>query len=233
MRPPLQLWFNWRLEGVEKVPPEGPLIVAGNHLSYLDPLAHAYFLDRAGRRARFLAKQELFDVPLVGAALRGAGHIPVARGSGDPASLEDARCALDDGEVVVIYPEGTTRTTSPDFSPGPGRTGVVRLALSTGVPVLPVATWGGQWVWRTSGHERPAFGRPIWVVAGDPIDVVARAAVTPESASVRALTDGLMDELARLVTDVRARYPRRWSPGGPGGSRSERGRASGSPPTDG
>ena len=60
IRPPFQLWFNWRLEGLEAVPAEGPLIVAGNHLSYLDPFAHAYFVMEAGRRPRFLAKRELF-----------------------------------------------------------------------------------------------------------------------------------------------------------------------------
>lgn len=212
LRPPVQLWFNWRLEGLERVPPDGPLIVAGNHLSYFDPFAHGFFVVKAERRPRFLAKQELFDNRLVGTILRGARQIPVARGTGDQTPLEEARQALDDGEVVVVYPEGTTTTTNPDFSPGPGKTGVVRLSLMTGVPILPVATWGGQYVWRKDGPRSLSFGRPIWLTAGEPFDPAARASEAGGD-SPRALTEALMAELGRLVRDLRARYPRRWTRG--------------------
>ena len=211
MRPPLQLWFNWRLEGLDRVPSEGPSIVAGNHLSYLDPLAHGYFVDKAGRHPRFLAKQELFDKPIVGTVLRGAGQISVRRGAGDASSLEEATRALQEGEVVVIYVEGTTTTTNADFSPGPGKTGAVRLSLATGVPILPVATWGGQYVWRKDGRQSLAFGRPIWVRAGEPLDLRSRAGPDADPATVRALTDEVVDEIATLVADLRARYPARWA----------------------
>lgn len=211
LRPPFQLWFNWRLEGLERVRAEGPLIVAGNHLSYLDPFAHGYFVVKAGRRPRFLAKQELFDNPLVGLALRGARQIPVRRGSGDQGPLEDATRALAEGEVVVVYPEGTTATTNPDFSPGRGRTGAVRLALATGVPILPVATWGGQYVWRKSGRQSLAFGRPIWLRAGEPFDPIAHVGADADASTVRALTDELMDVLADLVDGLRAGFPERWA----------------------
>jgi 1-acyl-sn-glycerol-3-phosphate acyltransferase len=211
LRPPFELWFNWRLEGLEAIPPEGPLIVAGNHLSYVDPIAHAYFVVKAGRRPRFLAKQELFDNRLVGTVLRGVRQIPVDRGSGGRAALDEAVRALEAGEVVVIYPEGTTATTNPDFSPGRGRTGAVRLALRTGVPILPVATWGGQYVWRKAGRQSLAFGRPLWLRAGSPVDLRGRADEA-DRAAVRALTDELMAELGGLVDALRARYPARWTP---------------------
>ncbi len=211
LRPPLRLWFNWRLEGLERIPASGPIIVAGNHLSYLDPLAHGYFVDTAGRRPRFLAKQELFSNRLVGAALRGAGQIPVRRGTGDQTPLDAAVRALERGEVVVVYPEGTTTTTNEDFSPGPGKTGVVRLAMLGRVPILPVATWGGQYVWRKSGRQSLAFGRPVFVEAGEPIDVVSRAGGATDQAALRATTDELMAELGRLVDGLRARYPARWA----------------------
>jgi 1-acyl-sn-glycerol-3-phosphate acyltransferase len=214
LRPPLQLWFNWRLEGLDRIPPEGPSIVAGNHLSYLDPLAHGYFVDKAGRRPRFLAKQELFDKPIVGTALRGAGQIPVRRGAGDASPLEEAKRALREGEVVVIYPEGTSTTTDPGFSPGRGKTGAVRLSLATGVPIIPVATWGGQYVWRKDGRQSLAFGRPIWVRAGEPLDLRSRGGADADPATVRAFTDEVMDELSRLVADLRARYPARWARAG-------------------
>jgi 1-acyl-sn-glycerol-3-phosphate acyltransferase len=211
--PPLQLWFNWRLEGLEKIPAEGPVIVAGNHLSYVDPLAHGYFVVKAGRRPRFLAKQELFDARFVGTVLRGARQISVERGTGGRSPLEDAGRAVERGEVVVIYPEGTTTTTHEDFSPGRGKTGAVRLAIATGVPVLPVATWGGQFVWRRSGRQSLTFGRPIWVVAGEPFDPTERLDGEPDARRLRTLTDDLMGELDKLVADLRARYPTRWTPG--------------------
>lgn len=213
LRPPFQLWFNWRLEGLERVPTRGAAIVAGNHLSYIDPFAHGYFVVRAGRRPRFLAKQELFDAPFVGTVLRGARQISVERGTGDRSPLEDARRAVELGEVVVIYPEGTTTTTREDFSPGRGKTGAVRLSLATRIPIVPVATWGGQFVWRKSGRQSLAFGRPIWVAAGEPFDPAARLEGVADGPALRALTDELMGEIARLVDDLRVRYPARWTPG--------------------
>jgi 1-acyl-sn-glycerol-3-phosphate acyltransferase len=210
--PPLKLWFNWRLEGVERVPREGPIIIAGNHLSYLDPLAHAYFVVQAGRRPRFLAKAELFENPFLGMVLRGAGQIPVRRGTGDHRPLEEAARALERGEVVVIYPEGTSVTEHPGLSPMRGKTGAARLSLATGVPILPVATWGGQYVWRKGARKSFTFGRPIWLKAGDPVDPPVHgedAAEDPELA--RRLTDELMGRLTLLVDDLRSRYPKRWA----------------------
>ena len=75
LRPPIALWFNWRFEGLEHIPPEGPILVAGNHISYLDPLAHAYMLIKAGRRPRFLAKSELFANRIFGALIRGVNAV--------------------------------------------------------------------------------------------------------------------------------------------------------------
>ena len=211
--PPFQLWFNWRLEGLERVPPEGPAIIAGNHLSYLDPFAHGVFVVKAGRRPRFLAKQELFDAPFVGTVLRGAHQISVQRGRGDRSPIDDAARAVEQGEVVVIYPEGTTTTTNEDFSPGRGKTGAVRLSIATGIPILPVATWGGQFVWRKSGRQSLEFGRPIWVAAGEPFGPTERLEGEPDGRALRASTDDLMAELGTLVDDLRDRYPARWTPG--------------------
>ena len=213
LRPPFQLWFNWRLEGLERVPADGPAIVAGNHLSYIDPFAHGYFVVQAGRRPRFLAKQELFDAPFIGTVLRGARQISVERGTGDRSPLEDARRAVELGEVVVIYPEGTTTTTREDFSPGRGKTGAVRLSIATGIPILPVATWGGQFVWRKTGRQSLAFGRPIWVVAGEPFDPTRRLEGEADGRALRAITDELMGAIGGLVDDLRDRYPARWTPG--------------------
>ena len=200
------------MEGVDRVPRAGPIIIAANHLSYLDPLAHGYFVVQAGRRPRFLAKAELFDNALLRVVLLGAGQIPVRRGTGDQTPLEEAAGAIDRGEVVVIYPEGTSVTENPDLSPMRGKTGAIRLSIRTGAPILPVATWGGQYVWRKGHRKDLAFGRPIWLKAGEPVDpaaVVEEREQDPEL--VRGLTDELMGRLALLVDDLRSRYPKRWS----------------------
>jgi 1-acyl-sn-glycerol-3-phosphate acyltransferase len=209
LRPPFRLWFNWRFEGLEEVPATGPLIVAGNHLSYLDPFAHAYFVVEAGRRPRFLAKRELFDNRLLGVVLRGANQIPVDRVRGGREPLEAAARALAEGEVVVIYPEGTSATSDPAFLPGRGKTGAVRLSLRTGVPILPVATWGGQYVWRRSGRQRLTFGRPIWLRAGERFDPTDLAGAGGEP-DVRGATDELMRRLTDLARGLADGYPARW-----------------------
>ncbi|HEX5948106.1 MAG TPA: lysophospholipid acyltransferase family protein, partial [Actinomycetota bacterium] len=121
--PPIWLWFDWRFEGFEHIPAAGPALVACNHISYFDPLAHGYFLVKAGRRPRFLAKVELFRNPITGPVLRGARQIPVRRGSGDRAPVEFGSKALRRGEVVVVYPESTV-TSNPDSSPMRGKTGI-------------------------------------------------------------------------------------------------------------
>jgi 1-acyl-sn-glycerol-3-phosphate acyltransferase len=87
----------------------------------------------------------------------------------------------------------------------------VRLSLATGVPIIPVATWGGQYVWRRDGRQSVAFGRPIWLRAGEPFDAAARTGADPDHALVRAVTDQLMGELASLVDGLRRRYPERWT----------------------
>jgi 1-acyl-sn-glycerol-3-phosphate acyltransferase len=207
--PPLWLWFDWRFEGMEHIPAEGPALVACNHISYLDPLAQAYFLVKAGRNPRFLAKIELFDNRLTGPVLRGAKQIPVRRGSGDRAPVEFGATALREGELVVVYPESTV-TTNPDFSPMPGKTGVARLTLATRVPVIPLAVWGTAPVWQR-GRRDLKYGRPIWVKAGPPLDFSVYEDRRDDPGSVRAITDEVMTQLSLLVEDLRARYPKRWS----------------------
>jgi 1-acyl-sn-glycerol-3-phosphate acyltransferase len=174
-------------------------------------LGNAYAVIKAGRRPRFLAKEELFKIPLVGTALRGAGQIPVDRGkSGDPSPLNFAQEALRAGEVVVIYPEGTV-TDSPDSMPMQGRTGVVRLSLATGVPIVPMASWGSQAVWQKTGRGSLKFGRPVWVKAGSPIDLSTHVAERDDREVLRKLTADVMAEIASIVEDLRARYPKRWA----------------------
>jgi len=94
LRPPVSLWFNWHFEGLENVPREGPLLVACNHISYFDPLAHGLMMLKAGRRPRFFAKQELYGNWLLRNVLEGAKQIKVERGSGSATPVQSAVAAL-------------------------------------------------------------------------------------------------------------------------------------------
>jgi len=209
LRPIIALWFNWRFEGTENIPSEGPLLVASNHISYLDPLAHGYMLVKSGRRPRFLAKNELYGNLVMRSLLHGTGQIPVERGSGSHAPVEAASRALKEGEAVIVYPEGTVTTTA-DFSPMRGKTGIARLSLASDVPVLPIAVWGSQHVWQRDGARSLTFGRPIWVKAGPPMDFSQFEGQEDDPQTLRKVTDTVMDELTRLVNDLRSRYPKRW-----------------------
>ncbi len=208
--PPISVWFRWRFEGFEHLPADGPALIACNHISYFDPLAHGYFLEKAGLRPRFLTKIELYRNPIVGKVLSGAGQIPVRRGSGERAPIEAALDALRKGRVVVVYPEGTV-TTNEDFSPMRGKTGIARLTLAARVPVVPVAVWGSQRVWQRGGSRNLRYGRPIWVKAGPPLDFSAYEDSAGDPATLHVVTDAVMAEISLLVEDLRARYPKRWS----------------------
>ena len=210
LRPPIKLWFNWNMEGMDNIPGEGAALVACNHISYFDPLAHALFVSRCGRRPRFLAKSELYGNWFLRIALEGTKQIPVHRGTGDRAPVETAKKALREGQLVMIYPEGT-RTQNPDFTPMQGKTGIARLTLASDVPVIPLAVWGTQHVDIQHGIHPGKFGRPIWVKAGVPMDFSAYADQGDSPEVIRQVTDQVMDELSRLVGDLRSRYPKRWA----------------------
>lgn len=210
---PSWAWFKWRFEGAEHIPREGPVLVAANHISYYDPIAHGYFLiTRAKRYPRFLAKIELFDNKLIGPLLRRMKHIPVRRGSGDHGPIEFGLRSLRQGEMILVYPESTV-TTNPDFSPMKGKTGIARLAIISGVPVIPLAVWGSAPVWQKGGRKNRNFkyGRPIWVKAGPPLDFSRFEGRADDPTAIREVTDEVMAQLSLLVDDMKARYPKKWS----------------------
>jgi 1-acyl-sn-glycerol-3-phosphate acyltransferase len=213
LAPGLHHYFRWHLEGLEHVPKDGPAIVASNHLSYLDGLSVAFGVHRAGRRPRFLTKSSLFKVPVVGAALHAIGQIPVVRGTREaPQSLEHAEMALNNGEVVVIFIEGTTSTT-PDLALGKPKTGAARLALATGKDIIPCATWGGQWIWtkHLGVHLKPR--QEVWVRFGPPVSVAPWAGREGERQAWQELSEVVMERIAGMLADLRAAKP--WAPQAP------------------
>jgi 1-acyl-sn-glycerol-3-phosphate acyltransferase len=202
--PPLRFGMRWYIEGANLVPVRGPVILASNHTSYLDPLVLAYLADQRHRKARFLAKRELFDKKVFGGMLRQIRQIPVARNTADAAtSLDAAVDALRAGECVCVFPEGTI---SLDLEPMAARTGTARLAAESGVPVTPVGLWGAHRILFKGRKPKWRWGVAEAVVVGAPVRV------SPDD-DIYEATDRIMAAIAACVARARAVYPQ---PPGPG-----------------
>ena len=196
---------DWR--GLEHVPPTGGVILAANHISGVDPIALVdFFVYGVGRPVRFLAKSSLFQGRgLVPSVMRGAHQIRVHRDTGDASlALRDAVAALQQGEAIGIYPEGTV-TRDPAKWPMVAKTGVARLALLSGAPVIPVAQWGAQEILDSSRSRafRPFPRQTMQIVAGPPVDLSAYAGRELTAEVLRAATQDVMAAITRLLEPLR------------------------------
>jgi 1-acyl-sn-glycerol-3-phosphate acyltransferase len=210
VKPTLTVLTRRDWSGMEHVPERGPVIIAANHASEFDPLVLAHFVYDSGRWPQFLAKSSLFQIPLMGRALVAVRQIPVYRGTSDAAkALEAAMAALAAGDDVIIYPEGTTpKRRDGELWPERGKTGIARLVLATGAPVVPVVTWGAQQFFDPRIRKlrlRPR--RPVTVLAGPPLDLSAWAGAPPTAANLHALTEEIMVALTGLLAQVRGEEP--------------------------
>jgi 1-acyl-sn-glycerol-3-phosphate acyltransferase len=200
--------FKVRWRGKEHMPATGGVLVVANHISYADPLAFARYVWDCGRVPRFLAKDSLFRIFFVGRVLSGAKQIPVHRGSADAQdSLRDAVAALERGEAVCIYPEGTV-TRDPDWWPMFARTGVARLALAADVPVVPVGQWGAQHavdVYHKKFRLLPR--KQVFCQAGPPVDLSAYRGRPVTLELLREVTDVIMRDVRALVGELRGETP--------------------------
>ncbi len=153
------VYFRMRRIGLEHVPRRGPVIIAANHRSFLDPFVIACM---ARRPMYYVAKQEIFKFRVIAWLLSSLGAFPVRRGAGDADMITTAKAILARGDIVLIFPEGTR--TRPGALGRPRR-GVGRLALETGVPVVPVAVIGTEAIrrgWRIRPHRvRLRAGPPL------------------------------------------------------------------------
>lgn len=205
--PFLKLFWRWRIIDLHKIPAEGPVIIAANHISYFDPLCHALCVNESGRIMRVFAKSELWKNRLLRAILKGAQMIPVDRGSGDAGPIAAAEGVLREGGLVMLYPESTL-SKRPDLLPMQGKTGVARVALSTGAPVVPVAVWGSHWVVPPGAKFIKGIRKLIILKVGEPMrfdDLVGRQ----DDPDVRRdVTDRVMKELELLVRDIQDLHPR-------------------------
>ena len=149
--------FRARVRGTENVPSSGPLIIACNHLSYLDPPALCY----CPRRISFMAKRELFEVPLLAPLIRTLGAYPVDRHGSPQAAIKRSLSVLRDGGAIGIFPEGTR-----NLDGGAGaQLGVALLAAWSSAAVVPTCILGGDRI-RRLGRFEIAFGAPMTLASG-------------------------------------------------------------------
>jgi len=208
----------WLLTGIERqgtanIPRAGGFVIAPNHTSNLDPIVVGAAVYKGGRSPHFLGKASLWKVVIVRSLLKATRQIPVYRGAvtreNDP--LRSAMAAVrDDGRGVIVYPEGTL-TRDPDLWPMRGKTGAVRLALATGVPLIPAAQWGTERVLPPySKWLRPIPRTTIVVRFGEPLDLSKYRGRDLDGRTLIEATELVMDAITALVADLRQEAP----PGG-------------------
>lgn len=208
LRPMVMRLTDPHWSGAEHLPKEGGFIVVANHVTNADPASFGHFLVDHHVPVKVLSKAELFTIPLFGRLIRAAGMIPVERGTataGD--SLRAAKEALARGEVIGIFPEGTL-THDPDGWPMRGKTGAARLALETGVPVIPIAQWGIHRIMpRHTGKLATLRKQRVDVKAGPPVDLSDLLGQEITGPVLREATDRMMAEIRRLLGEIRGETP--------------------------
>jgi 1-acyl-sn-glycerol-3-phosphate acyltransferase len=191
------------VRGSEHVPASGPAVLASNHVGYLDFVFVGFGARERRRLVRFMAKKEVFDHKVAGPLMRGMKHLSVDRFGHADAAVHAAVGALQRGEVVGMFPEGTI---SRAFVPAAGKTGAARMAMEAGAPLVPCAVWGTQRI-LTKGRPKN-FQRKV------AISVDYGPAISYEGdEDPGVVTKRLMSAIGELVERASALYPQQ--PAGP------------------
>ncbi|MFE6613099.1 lysophospholipid acyltransferase family protein [Amycolatopsis sp. NPDC057786] len=206
--PFLVLFTRFRVRGGEHLPSSGGFLVASNHLSFADPTTVTAYCLAHGRVPRYLAKASLWDAPVIGSVMRSGKHIPVYRGAATASdAYRDAVSAVREGECVVIFPEATF-TDHPDGWPMRGKTGIARIALETGVPVIPLANWGTHHLLPSDAVLPRAFPRKtVNLVAGPPVDLSDLMTSSPSREVLEEATKRIMTAVTELLIEIRGSRP--------------------------
>ena len=173
LRPGIRMMMRLDWSGQENIPADGPVILAANHLSYMDIFAVSLFADSARRYPVFLAKSSLFSIPVLGTVITRLGQLPVYRGQADAALVlkQAAELAARNDACVIFYPEATV-TRDPEQWPMVAKTGVARLALEASIPVVPIAHWGAQRILPYGKFVPKLLPRKtVQIMAGPPVDL--------------------------------------------------------------
>ncbi|GHG23974.1 MULTISPECIES: lysophospholipid acyltransferase family protein [Amycolatopsis] len=195
---------RFRVRGSHHIPKTGGVLVASNHLSFADPTTLTAFCLAAGRVPRYLAKASLWKLPVVGRVMRSGRHIPVYRGAATAAeAYRELVASVRAGECVAIFPEGTF-SNDPDGWPMRGKTGVVRAALETGAPVIPVANWGTHHLLpSTAKFPRGWPRKTVELVAGQPVDLSDLRDRPLTREVLEEATARIMGEVTSLLESIR------------------------------
>jgi len=181
-----------RITGADHVPRSGGVLLAVNHIGYVDFVYGGLAANPSGRRVRFMAKRELFDHRFSGPLMRSMHHIEVDRAEGE-ASMRTARRYLRSGEAVGIFPEATI---SRALELKEFKTGAVRIAAEAGVPVVPVILWGTQRM-MTKDHPRDfSRGKTVTISVGTPMHPTGDDPVA-ETAQLHRVMSSMLDEAIR------------------------------------
>jgi 1-acyl-sn-glycerol-3-phosphate acyltransferase len=207
VKPPMTVLTERDWRGMERIPQSGGAILVFNHVSHADPFTAAHYVYDSGRWPQFLGKESVFRIPVAGRILHWCHQIPVHRGTIDAAkALESAIAAVEAGGCVVIYPEGTT-TKEPDLWPMRGKTGVARLALVTGAPVIPIGQFGMQRIFDPRTGKLRLRRTKVQVWAGPPVDLSKWAGAEPTSTTLYEMTDEIMNRVRDVVGEIRGEMP--------------------------
>ena len=196
------MFFRIRWHNLRRMPAPGQgVIVVLNHVSHIDTVLMARLIWQSGRIPRFLIKNTVFELPGLGRIMRGAKQIPVYRGTDDASkSLRDAVLALEKGEAIIIYAEGTI-TKDPQQWPMQAKTGVARLVLlAPQIPVVPIGQWGAH---KTKNRLAWLGRRLVQASVGEPLDVSKHGGEEATSENLRAITDEVMAAVAIEVAHLR------------------------------
>ena len=219
--PFLLLVGRYRVQNVERLPTSGPFIMAANHITDFDPLVTAYTLWHHGRVPHYLAKASLFKAPVIGWAFRVTGQVAVERAArGQQGTIAQGERLITEGLALVIYPEGTL-TRDPDLWPMRGKSGAVRIALETGVPLIPAAHWGAQKILPRWGKRISLFPRKtVDIVIGEPLDLSRWQGRQMDAKALAEATLFVMQAITELLEGLRGETApaERWDPAAHGQS---------------
>ncbi|MBO2446191.1 1-acyl-sn-glycerol-3-phosphate acyltransferase [Actinomadura barringtoniae] len=207
--------LKFRLEGTEKIPSTGGAVLVSNHVSYLDFIFAGLATHPAGRLVRFMAKKEIFDNRVAGPLMRGMHHIPVDREAG-AASYKAALTALKSGEIIGVFAEATI---SRSFTVKDIKSGAVRMAVASGVPLIPIAIWGPQRLW-TKGRKRRILQRniPVTILIGEPMYPKRGDDYDKVTQELHDQMSELLEKAQREYTDIPKAGEDWWQPAYLGGS---------------
>jgi len=189
VRPLLYLFYQERIYGTANVPLSGNLIVVSNHASDFDPLIVGSCM---GRPVAFMAKEELFEIPVLSQAIKAFGAYPVKRGAGDRAAIRAAIASIEQGWATGIFLQGTRTTDGKVTEP---KLGAAMIAAKTQAPFIPISIWGTETI-LPKGGKFPKLFQPVTVRIGE--------LIPPPDASDRATLEAYTQKCADAINALHA-----------------------------